>query len=385
MDRRAFIRLTSGSAIVAATAATSGCGVQMPAAAIAPWNGPGEQRDVRRWVLGYAILAPHSHNLQSWLVDLGTPGEIVLYCDRERLLPETDPYARQIMMSHGTFLELLDLAARERGLGADIALFPEGPFGPEKIDERPVARIRIAPDASARKDALFGQILARRTNRSRYDPARTVPAQAWAAMAESVRPYPVRFGFVGPERPDLLRRHRAVAAEAWRIELTTPRTILESYKVMRVGAAEIEHHRDGLSLLDPLPVMANAIGMFDRTRAPAPDSYAITGQIEDFDGKLASTPAFLWMATPANDRATQVNVGRAYARVQLAATAFGVAMQPLQQALQEYPEQARPHADIRRLLDAQPAETVQMWARVGYAPPVGPAPRRGLDAHIVRG
>ena len=32
--------------------------------------------------------------------------------DRSRLLPETDPFSRQIMMSHGTFLELLDLAAR---------------------------------------------------------------------------------------------------------------------------------------------------------------------------------------------------------------------------------------------------------------------------------
>jgi len=30
-----------------------------------------------------------------------------------------------------------------------------------------------------------------------------------------------------------------------------------------------------------------------------------------------------------------------------------------------------------------PAHTVQMWARVGYAPPVPPAPRRGLAAHTV--
>ena len=82
---------------------------------------------------------------------------------------------------------------------------------------------------------------------------------------------------------------------------------------------------------------------------------------------------------------TQINAGRAYARVQLAATAHGVAMQPLQQALQEYPEQAQSYADIRRLLDApQPASTVQMWARVGYAPPVDPAPRRGLDAQMAR-
>lgn len=55
--------------------------------------------DARRWILGYAILAPHSHNLLSWLVDLGAPDEILLRCDLMRLLPETDPYSRQIISS----------------------------------------------------------------------------------------------------------------------------------------------------------------------------------------------------------------------------------------------------------------------------------------------
>jgi hypothetical protein len=385
MERRDFIRVTGGGVVVAATTGLAGCSPAMPPGAIAAWQGPGPETDVRRWILGYAILAPHSHNLQSWLVDLSTPDEILLRCDLDRLLPETDPFSRQIMMSHGTFLELVDIAARERGLRADIALFPEGAFGPGKLDARPVARVRLAPDPAVRKDPLFAQILARRTNRSLYDPLRPVPPEAWQAMADAVRPNPLRFGFVGPDQPDALKRHRAIAAEAWRIELVTPRTILESFRVMRVGPAEIDRHRDGLTLLDPLPVLLNRVGLFDRSKAPAPDGFVTTGQLRDFDDKLASTPAFLWMVTDGNDRVTQVDAGRAYARVQLAATAHGVAMQPLQQALQEYPEQAGPHADIRRLLDAPaPPRTVQMWARAGYAPPVGPAPRRGVAAHVVR-
>ena len=93
----------------------------------------------------------------------------------------------------------------------------------------------------------------------------------------------------------------------------------------------------------------------------------------------------LWMVSDGNDRVTQVNAGRAYARVQFAATAFGVSLQPLQQALEEYPEQAAPFAEIRKLLGApQPAQTVQMWARAGFAPPIGPAPRRGVDAQLIR-
>lgn len=384
MERRTFVRIVGAGVVFAASAGVSGCSSRMPAEAIEAWQGPAPQADPRRWLLSYAILAPHSHNLQSWLVDLGTPDEIVLRCDLARLLPETDPNSRQIMMSHGTFLELLDIAARERGLRATIELFPEGAFAPEKIDQRPVARIRLSRDSSVSKDPLFAQILRRHTNRNLYVLERPVPVQAWQAMADAVKPHPLRFGYV--DSPEQLPQHRAIAAEAWRIELTTPRTILESFKVLRVGASEVAEHRDGLVVMDLPVVLLSKLGLFDRTRAPAPDSFATTSQIKDFNRKLESTPGFLWMVTDGNDRATQINSGRAYARVQLAATAHELAMQPLQQALQEYPEQARPHADIRRLLEApSPATTVQMWARVGYAPPVEPAPRRALDAFVVRG
>ncbi|MGL6112189.1 MAG: Acg family FMN-binding oxidoreductase [Rubrivivax sp.] len=388
MRRRQFIRVVGGGVVLAATASAAGCSVSMPKEAIAAWQGPGDEPDLRRWILGYAILAPHSHNLQSWVVDLSVPDEIVLRCDLNRLLPETDPYSRQIMMSHGTFLEMLDLAARERGQRAEIQLFPQGPFGPDKLDTRPVARIRLSADAAVAKDPLFAQILRRHTNRGIYDLARPVPAPAWQAMAAALGPHglpALNFGFVGPEQPQALMRQREVAAEAWRIELITPRTIMESFKVLRVGASEVARHRDGLSLMDPGVVLLDRLGLFDRSQAPGPDDFATTSQIKDFGKKLDSTPGFLWMVSDGNDRATQVNAGRAYARVQLAATAHGVVMQPLQQALQEYPEQAKPHAEIRRLAGANAqAQTVQMWARVGFAPPVGPAPRRGVDAHILR-
>ena len=385
MDRRRFIRVAGGGVILAAAAAATGCSVAMPPEAVAPWQGPGNEPDLRRWILSYAILAPHSHNLQSWVVDLGVPGQILLRCDLQRLLPETDPYSRQIMMSHGTFIELLDMAARERGQRTEITLFPEGAFGPDRLDKRPVARIRLVPDAGVAKDPLFAQILRRHTNRAAYDPARPVGADAWQAMADAVKPHALRFGFVGPDQPELLAQQRAVAAEAWRIEMVTPRTILESYKVLRVGPQEVAQHRDGLTLLDPTVVWMARLGLFDRSQAPGPDDFATTSQIKDFGEKLASTPGFLWMLSDGNDRGTQVNAGRAFARVQLAATAKGVVMQPLQQALQEYPEQAVPHAQIRRLLGADaPGQTVQMWARVGHAPPAPPAPRRGIDAHIVR-
>jgi hypothetical protein len=384
MDRRQFIRVAGGGLIASAAALpAAGCSSNYLAEAIAPWRGPADTTDVRRWILGYAILAPHSHNLQSWRVDLRRPGEIILYCDLTRLLPETDPFSRQIMMSHGTFLELLDLAARRKGLRADVELFPDGEFGPERLDERPVARIRLTPDAAVRPDPLFDQILRRRTNREAYEAREPAPGTL-RAIADSVAGHRIRIGFAGPAQPQALQQQRAIASEAWRIELVTPRTILESYRVLRVGPDEIARHRDGLSINAPMARALVALGLFDRSKAPGPQDIATTSQIKDFNEKIAATPAFFWLVTEGNDRRTQVNAGRAYARAQLAGTAHGLSMQPLSQALQEYPEQARSYAQIHALLGAsRPRETVQMWARLGYAPPIDPAPRRGLEAHII--
>lgn len=385
MDRRQFIRVAGGGVIASAVALPlAGCSSDYPAEAVQAWQGPVDDGgDVRRWILSYAILAPHSHNLQSWLVDLRQPNEIWLYCDLTRLLPETDPFSRQIMMSQGTFLELLDLAARRRGLRADIELFPLGDFGPHKPDTRPTARIHLTPDPTA-ADPLFEQILKRRTNREAYAP-REPDAAALKAIAGSVTLFPIRTGFVGASQPQALQRHRAIAMEAWRIELVTPRTIMESYRVLRVGPREIAQHRDGLSINTPMVRALTALGLFDRSKAPGPDDAATTGQIKDFNARITTTPAFFWMVTEGNDRKTQVNAGRAYARAQLAATAQGLSMQPLSQALQEYPEQAQPYAQIHELVEAPPPRyTVQMWTRLGYAPPVGPAPRRGVDAHILK-
>lgn len=391
MERRGFIRILGGGVVLAAAPALVACSSALPPEAVAAWQAPAPPApgsDVRRWILAHAILAPHSHNLQSWLVDLRQPGEIALYCDRTRLLPETDPFSRQIMMSQGTFLELLDLAARQLGHRADIQLFPQGEFDPNVAPANGLtALIRLVPDAALQPDPLFAQVFRRHTNRSAYEmkaPDATA-TQAIAAAAMAPRPgLRLRVGFAGPQDARI-GEHRTIARDAWRIELVTPRTVMESMKVLRVGPEEIARHRDGISINEPMARALAAVGLFDRSKAPGPDDSATTGQVKDFNAKIEATPAFFWMVTDGNDRRSQVHAGRAYVRAQLAATAQGLSMQPLQQALQEYPEQASPYAAIHRLVGAQtPGQTVQMWARLGYAPAVGPAPRRGLEAHLLK-
>ncbi len=385
MNKRQFLRIAGGGLIAAAGATTlPGCSSAMPAEAIAAWQSPPASLDIRRWVLAHALLAPNAHNLQGWLVDLDTPDVIVLRMDLTRLLPETDPWSRQLVISQGTFLELLDMAARERGYRAEIEMFPQGQFDARAPDSRPTASIRLVRDAQIQPDPLFAHVLRRHTHRGLYESRSPAPA-AVQALAASVLGLPVRFGVVTAAEPAQMQQHRDIAMQAWRIELVTPRTLLESYKVLRIGPKEIAQHRDGLSLNTPFVRALTALGLFDRSQASAPDSQAITGQISEFNAKIASTPAYVWLSSERNDRTTQLLSGRAYVRLQLAATAHGLSMHPLSQALQELPEQAQNYKAIHQLLGAgQGTSTVQMWTRLGYAAATEPSPRRGLQAHLAK-
>ena len=390
MKRRQLMRLAGGGAVLAAVAGPlAGCSAfDVPPAAVAAWLPPPADTELRRWLLAHALLAPNPHNQQPWLADLQAPGEIVLRLDPQRLLPATDPYGRQILMGAGAFLELLVMAAAERGQRAEVDLFPEGEPA-QRLDARPFARVRLLADAGVPRDPLFAQLFLRRTDRRAYDPARAPAAADVQRLQAAAAPRAVRFGLAGqagaaPADATRLAAIRQIAREAWRLELTNEPTMMDSMRLLRVGAAEIDQHRDGISITRPLLVALTRTGLLDRSKFPAPDSQATQGQIKDFDVATASTPAYLWLVTEGNRRVQQVDAGRAYVRVNLAGTAAGLVMHPNEQSLQEYAEVAAPYQAIHRLLDAPPPRfTVQMLARVGHLPAgtaaAGPAPRRGLQ------
>jgi hypothetical protein len=382
MNKRQFLRISGGGLIAAATLSSlPGCSSDLPPEAIAAWRPPAADMDIRRWAISHALLAPHAHNLQSWLVDLDTPDTIVLRLDLRRLLPETDPWSRQLVISQGTFLELLQMAANERGYRADISMFPQGEFDAKTPDSRPTALIRLAKDDGVKTDPLFAHIFNRHTHRGVYE-NRIPNAQARQTLADSVKGFPVQLGLVTSEEASM-QQHRAIAMDAWRIEMQTPHTLLESYKVLRVGPQEIAQHRDGISLNTPMVRGLVALNLFDRSKPSEPDSFAIKGQISEFNDKMSTTPACVWLSTSDNSRRTQMLCGRAYVRLQLAATALGLRMHPLSQALQEYPEQTNNYKAIHELLVGKDSTaTVQMWTRLGYAPVGSPSPRRGLQAHF---
>jgi hypothetical protein len=393
MDRRKFIKLAGGGMVLAAGAAGAGLLLGAPTfgipdSAVAAWRAPEPELELRRFVLSYAILAPNPHNLQPWIADLRNPNEIALRLDPERFLPATDPFGRQILMGAGAFIELLTLAAAERGHRADVILFPEGEPG-KNIDGREFARIRLVPQPEIRRDPLFKNVLARRTDRRAFDLGRLISTGDIELLrAAAAASLPVRFGFAGradgPQSDSArLTDIRKIVREAWRVEVTTEPPMMESMRLLRFGSSEIGKHRDGIAITSPIAVILAKTGLIDVGKFPPADSRVTAGLIADFDAITASTPAYLWIVTEGSGRARQIDAGRAYARVNLAGVSAGLVMQPNEQALQEYSAVADQYQAIHQLLEAPtPRYTVQMLARVGYLPSnvaaASPAPRRGL-------
>ena len=379
--RRRAIGLIGGGVVLASTG-LAGCSTNYPELAVRPWYAPADEADMRRFMLAHALLAPNPHNRQPWLADLRRKDEITLVCDGDRLLPETDPFGRQILIGCGAFIELAVIAAAERGYRVRVEAFPEGePASKDLPGGSIVARLVLSADSSMQRDPLFAQIRRRRTNKNTYDNTRQLPASLWSQFASIANAY----GLVTGEVSDSARREqiRKLTRASFETEMTTSRTWLETAHLLRVGPAEIEQHRDGIGIMGNMPRLLNSIGMFDRFETPAPGSAGYQRVMERWL-PFETGSGYFWIASNGNSRRSQFDCGRAYVRAHLQATANGVDMHPLSQALQEFAE-VRPQYDaLYPLLGLDPARnTIQMLTRVGYGIVVAqPTPRRDLAQMI---
>jgi hypothetical protein len=374
--RRNVLKLAGGGVVLAAAAGGAVIASAGPSqAARRPWGQAGQYDEYRRRALSYAILAPNPHNRQPWTVSLDGDDALRLFCDLDRRLPATDPFDRQITIGCGAFLELLRIAAAEEGYEAVITPFPEGEDA-ETLDQRPVAKVVFSPGA-AKRDPLFPHILARRSNKEVYS-AQAVPAAALAELRRAGAVHDVACFATDDE--DLTARLRDLVWRAQEREMTTPAAAQESVDLMRIGADEVTRNPDGIELEGPMFEVGRRLGLITRKTLGDPSSMAFGQGLEMYRALAMSGTAFGWIINANASRADQLNAGRAYVRVNLSATALGLAMHPWSQALQEYPEMADLFTEAHGLVKT--AGRLQMLYRIGYAKPIGPTPRHALETHI---
>jgi len=377
MQRRQFMMVLGAGG---ATLAVSACD-RMPASAVALWNGPSSNdADPRLRALSWAMLAPNPHNLQSWIADVREPGLIKLHVDLQRLLPKTDPPNRQVLIGCGAFLELLHMAAAQEGFRADIDLLPEGEYRVERVDERPFAQVRFSQDASIKPDKLFSAVRLRRTNRLPYD--NNVPdlgeLRSLARIAE-----PSGISLIATDTAEKVQRIRDLAIEGYRVEFTTQDTWSESADLLRVGAQAVADEPSGVAALGTDVWWGRKLGLLNRNSLRKTDGMAAQRAVKDSIAAANGTRAWLWLASADNSRRSQLEAGRAYVRVDLAAATLGAAIQPNSQVLQEFAEMQPLYRKFHGEVDVVEPARVQMLARIGYATRPDPAPRRAVEK-IVR-
>lgn len=363
-SRRSVLRVLGGGVILAATGAVGFVTTRTPTAALRPWADAAAETEPRRRALAHALLAPNPHNRQPWLVDLGVPQQVTVWRDLARRLPMTDPLDRQLTIGMGCFLELMVVAASVTGHGVALDLFPDG-----MADGAPVAVARFTPGAAP--DPLADHILARRSCKEPYA-ATPVPATAVAALSPHARIVTEAAAVA-----DLI----ALTWDAWQIEATTPRALRESVDLMRIGRAEIEANPDGIDLGGPFLEGLSLVGALSRSGQADPGSAEFAQTVALYREMLHATPAYAVVETPGTSRLDQIAAGRAWMRLNLAATGLGLALHPVSQALQEYPEMDGARARAQAML-ASPGAHVQMLGRLGYGPATPPSPRWPLDSRL---
>lgn len=366
LSRRKMIGLIGGGVVLGATASAVGfLSTRSPRRALTPWLTAGKYSDPRMNALSYAILAPNPHNRQPWVVELNGDDMLVIHRDKTRNLPETDPFDRQLTIGMGCFLELLRMAAAEDGYALETNLFPNGNDGP-------VAQIQFKKGGVS--DPLFAHVFDRHTNRNGYED-RAVSDSAQTALSG--------FATVKADQADVAAL-RVLTWDAMEVEMTTQRVMMESVDLMRLGKAEIEANPDGISLGGPLLESLMLVGMLSREDQADQTSTGFKQALDMIQKAMNATNAYVVIKSKGNTRVDQINAGRDWIRLHLAATGQGLAMQPVSQALQEYPEMEAHYTQVHEML-ADPGETVQMLGRLGYGPEINASPRWPLETRIAHG
>lgn len=368
LSRRKTLGLIGGGLVLAAAGGAGAfLATREPAKALAPWRAAGAYAEPRMNALSFALLAPNPHNRQPWLAELVGADQVRLWRDPARDLPVTDPFARQLTIGMGCFLELMEMAAAEAGRAVVTTLFPDGEAGP-------VADCVFA-EGGAAPNPLFKAALRRRSHKGAFEP-RGVDAAAADALRAAARAE-VDIHREGETR-DALRR---LARDAWIAEAADPDAWAESVALLRIGKAEIEANPDGVDLGGPMLDALKAVGLFTRDAAADPTDPNTRAAIDETTAQIDAAPAIATILTAGNARADQIDAGRRWLRLNLAAAELGLALRPVSQALQEY-EAVRPFYDAVHALLAQGGETVQMLGLLGYGPTLKPSPRWALETRL---
>lgn len=316
--------------------------IMQPESSLDVWNinessfpANSSQKDKLTFLLGYAILAPSSHNSQPWSFNV-SDGEIEIYADRSRWLSVADPDRREMYLSLGAALENLMIAGEHFGYNCTVSYFP----GEENL----VAAVSFEPGSLQPSDStLFDAITARKTNRHPYE-LRAIPIEDLQALS----------GFASDPDVSVYISNSSAAKREFLDMVAEADDILYS---------DINYKSElgrwlGMGVMGPTGLEAKLAQMAVVFLDVGPEETA-----KDIE-RINSTPYIGFICTEANDSISSLKAGRAFERFWLAAGTFGISLHPMSQPL----EVPLIKAELAGLLPANSDKRiVQQTFRLGYA------------------
>jgi nitroreductase len=272
-----------------------------------------------------AILAANPHNTQPWLFRVAKD-RIDIFADAVRNLGDFDAMRREMRLGLGCALENLVLAARANSFAPAVSYVPDG----QNPDH--VACVKLN-EGDKTVDDRFKAIPLRHTNRYAYDKAKKIDDAARGRMKAVVDDPETRLLLWDSDSSEG-RAFHDLTLDATMTLIGDRRVTSDSQRWIRARWNEIQEHRDGVTLFTSgashtIQVLASL--------TPEPSEEKSNAYWLKFTRDLHLATASLFGAILVRelyDSEITLRAGRLWQRLHLEATSMGLAMQPLNQALE---------------------------------------------------
>lgn len=264
-------------------------------------------------LIRYATLAPSSHNTQCWkfaltsnVIGNANSKSIMILPDLSRRCPAVDPDDHHVFISLGCATENLVQAALAHGLYAQ----------PSFDTTQDAINVSLTP-TTARSSSLFQAIATRQCTRGDCD-GKSLSIEELQLLERAGTSGNVRIMLL-TQRSDM-ERVKAYVLQGNSAQIADPAFVKELQMWMRFNGTEAARTRDGLfSATTGNPTIPTWLG-----ELAFPWLFTAKSENDKIARQISSSAGIALFVGQAADKANWVDVGRAYERFALQATALGI-------------------------------------------------------------